>query len=51
MDWRTILSIAALVLFIVMMRRGGGMSCCGTGSHAKHQAGELENAAKSAKTK
>jgi hypothetical protein len=50
MHWQTILSIAAIVLFIVMMRRGGGMSCCGTGSHGKHQAREPENAARPAKT-
>jgi len=51
MDWQTILSIAVIVLLIVIMRRGGGISCCGTGLHAKHQAGEPENAARPAKMK
>lgn len=33
MDWQTILSVAGLVLFIILMMRGGGMGCCGTGHH------------------
>lgn len=33
MDWQTMLSVAGLVLFIILMMRGGGMGCCGTGHH------------------
>jgi hypothetical protein len=33
MDWQTILSVAGLVLFIILMMRGGGMGCCGAGHH------------------
>jgi hypothetical protein len=36
MDWQTILSIASIVLLIALMMRGGGMGCCGMGSHGKH---------------
>jgi hypothetical protein len=33
MDWQTLLSVAGLVLFIMLMMRGGDMGCCGTGHH------------------
>ena len=33
MDWQAILSVAGLVLFIILMMRGGGMGCCGMRSH------------------
>lgn len=33
MEWQTILSVAGLVLFIILMMRGGSMGCCGTGHH------------------
>lgn len=43
MDWQTILSIAGIVLFIALMMRGGGMGCCGMGSHGKrHSDNEAE---------
>lgn len=35
MDWQTIFSIAGIVLLIALMMRGGGMGCCGVGSHGK----------------
>ena len=35
MDWQTIFSIAGIVLLIALMMRGGGMGCCGMGSHGK----------------
>lgn len=35
MDWQTLFSIVGIVLFIALMMRGGGMGCCGIGSHGK----------------
>lgn len=51
MDGKRYSSIAAIVLFVVIMRRGAGMSCRGTGSYAKHPAGDPENTTRPAKTK
>ena len=36
MDWQTILSVAGLILFLILMMRGGGMGCCGMG-HQDHR--------------
>ena len=40
MDWQTILSVAGLVLFIILMMRGGGMGCCGMGRHDHRSKGD-----------
>lgn len=40
MDWQTILSLAGLLFFIILMMRGGGMGCCGMGHHDHGHKGE-----------
>ena len=42
MDWQGILSIVAIVLFVAFMLRGGGMGCCGVGSHSRGHGDEKD---------
>jgi hypothetical protein len=42
MDWRSIFSIVAIVLFLASMLRGGGMGSCSMGSHSRRHGDELQ---------